>query len=85
MSGKKLFKAKNEHGESVEYEMLDTFHSSTTKKSYVIYTDGTRNVEGKLKIYAAVYTPDEYEFRLSPIIDVDEWRHVEEYINGELN
>jgi len=85
MSEKKIFKAKDPSGNDAEYEMLDTFYNKRTNKNYVIYTDGTFNDEGKLKIYASIYTPCEYEFRLSPIIDEDEWRLVERYIDGELS
>ena len=39
MEEKTTFKLKNEEGKEVEYEVLFTFDSDETNKSYIAYTD----------------------------------------------
>ena len=46
------FKMTNNEGKQIIYEVIFTFDSDETEKSYIIYTDNTKNDEGKLKLYA---------------------------------
>ena len=49
---KMTFQVINEKGEKIECEVLFTFDSDETKKSYIVYTDNTLAEDGSTKVYA---------------------------------
>ena len=67
MEEKMTFKMQNEEGKEVEYEVLFTFDSEETKKSYMVYTDDTKDEEGNVRVYASAFIPHEEETELLPI------------------
>ncbi len=77
MEEKNTFKVKNEKGEEVTCEVLFTFDSEETKKSYIVYTDNTTDKEGNIRVYASVYKPDSENQELLPIESEREWKIVE--------
>ena len=77
MEEKNTFKVKNEKGEEVTCEVLFTFDSEETKKSYIVYTDNTTDKEGNIRVYASVYKPDSEKQELLPIESEREWKIVE--------
>ena len=46
---KGVFTIVNDKGEEIECEILFTFDSDETKKSYIVYTDNTLDEEGTRK------------------------------------
>jgi len=72
-----VFTIKNEKGMEVECEVLFTFDSDQTKKSYLIYTDNTMDESGALKVYANIYDPSGNNMNLLPIETEEEWNTVE--------
>ena len=83
MEEKNTFKVMNEKGEEVTCEVLFTFDSEETKKSYIVYTDNTTDEEGNVRVYASVYKPDAKnegnpeKQELLPIESEREWKIVE--------
>ena len=77
MEEKNTFKVKNEKGEEVTCEVLFTFDSEETKKSYIVYTDNTTDKEGNIRVYASIYKPDSETQELLPIESEREWKIVE--------
>ena len=67
----------NDMGETLECEVLFTFDSDETKKSYIVYTDNTQDEEGNLKVYANTYDPSGKEPDLKPITEDKEWQVIE--------
>ena len=67
MEEKNTFKIKGENGEEVTCEVLFTFDSEETKKSYIVYTDNTTDKDGNVRVYASVYNPDAQYTELMPI------------------
>ena len=67
----------DENGEEKEYAILLTFDIESKNKSYVLYSDYTKDEEENLKIFASVY--DE-EWNLSPLTDSDEIEFINNYI-----
>lgn len=49
------FTMPNEEGKLTDYDVILTFDLEETNKSYVIYTDNTKNEKGMLKLYASTY------------------------------
>ena len=75
------FKAINDQGVEVEYEVLFTFESDETKKKYIVYTDDTTDDSGNVKVYASTYVEDGDIYNLSPIKTDKEWKVIETILN----
>jgi uncharacterized protein YrzB (UPF0473 family) len=77
MEEKNIFKVVGEDGKEIECEVLFTFDSEETKKSYMVYTDNTTDEDGNVRVYASVYNPDAENTELMPIESEREWKIVE--------
>ena len=74
------FKVINDEGVEVECEVLFTFESEETKKSYMVYTDNTSDEGGNTKVYASIYNPEEKEPKLIPRETEKEWNIIEKIL-----
>ena len=72
-----VFKITNNEGKEVECEALFTFESEETKKSYIVYTDNTKDEAGNTKVYASIYDPNSESTSLEPIETDKEWKIIE--------
>ena len=72
-----VFNIKDENGNVIECEVLFTFDSPETNKSYLVYTDNKKTEEGALKIYANIYDKTGQNKNLMPIETEEEWNTVE--------
>ena len=79
---KGIFTIVNEEGQEVECEILFTFDSEETKKSYIVYTDNTLDEEGNTKVYASVYDPSCQSAALTPIETEKEWQVIENILTS---
>ena len=73
----KVFSIKDENGKILECEVLFTFDSPETNKSYLVYTDNQKSAEGALQIYANIYDKTGQNKNLMPIETEEEWNTVE--------
>ena len=71
------FKMVTEDGKEVICNVLFTFDSEETGKSYIAYTDNTYEADGSIKAYAAVYHPEDLNSGFEPIETEKEWKVVE--------
>ncbi len=71
------FKMVTQDGQEVTCNVLFTFDSEETKKSYIAYTDNTYEEDGNIKAYAAVYHPEDLNKGFEPIETEKEWKVVE--------
>ncbi len=71
-----VFTAKDEKGNICEYEVLFTFDSDETKKSYVIYTDHVKE-DGLERVFANCYDKTGKDKELKPIETDEEWNTIE--------
>ena len=85
MEEKMTFKVKNDEGKEIEYEVLFTFDSEETKKSYMVYTDNTKDENGNIKVYASIYTPGAETTELAPIETDKEWKIIETILSELQN
>lgn len=74
--GKILIKDKNNI--THECDILFTFDSDETKKSYVVYTDNTKDELGNIKVYANTFDPFSNEGDLGEIETEKEWTTIEQ-------
>ena len=77
MEEKTKFTVLDDKGNEVECEVLFTFDSEETNKSYMVYTDNTTDDEGNVKVYASIYDPNAEKTELIPIESDREWKIVE--------
>lgn len=61
-----------------ECDILFTFDSDETKKSYVVYTDNTKDELGNIKVYANTFDPFSNEGDLGEIETEKEWATIEQ-------
>ncbi len=81
MDKKGVFTIVNDEGQEVECEILFTFDSDETKKSYIVYTDNTVDEEGSTKVYASVYDPTGQNPALMKIETEKEWLVIENILS----
>ncbi len=77
MKEKNTFTVLDDKGEEVTCEVLFTFDSEETKKSYIVYTDNTTDDAGNIRVYASIYNPESETTELTPIESDREWKIVE--------
>jgi len=71
------FKVINDKGEEVICHILFTFDSEETKKSYIVYTDNTKDEAGNIQVYASTYDENDPTSRLGAIETEKEWKVIE--------
>lgn len=81
MNERMTFKAVNDKGVEVQYEVLFTFESDETGKNYIVYTDDTTDDAGNVKVYASTYTAEGEKYNLSAIETEKEWKVIETILN----
>lgn len=77
MEEKNTFKVIDNEGKEIVCEVLFTFDSEETNKSYIVYTDNTTDESGNVKVYASIYKPDAESTELLPIETEREWKIIE--------
>lgn len=70
-----------EDGKELVFDVLFTFDSEETKKSYIVYTDNTKDETGNIKVYASTYKPDDPDDGLRNIETQKEWTVIETILN----
>ena len=71
------FTVLDENDKEVKCDVLFTFESEETGKSYIVYTDNSVDEEGNTQVYASIYDPKSDEQKLMPIETDKEWRIIE--------
>ena len=74
---KNTFTMIDDNGNEVEYDVLFTFDNDETGKSYIAYTDNTKDETGNVQVYASTYDPEDPESRLEAIETEKEWKVIE--------
>ena len=77
MKDKNTIKLTNENGEEVVCDILFTFDSEETNKSYIVYTDNTKDENGKVRVFASIYDPNDAKTKLEDIKTDKEWKIIE--------
>ncbi len=77
MLEKNTMKVKDANGNEVVCDILFTFDNEETKKSYIVYTDNTKDKNGKVQVYASIYNPNEKNMKLEEIKTDKEWQYIE--------
>lgn len=78
---KMTFMLKDESGKETEFEVLFTFDSKETGKSYVAYTDNSKDEQGSTRVYASIYTPNQEPMKLEAIETEEEWAMIQNVLD----
>jgi uncharacterized protein YrzB (UPF0473 family) len=81
MDDKNSFKVINDKGEEIMCDILFTFDSEETGKSYIVYTDNSKDQKGNIQVYASIYDPNAENQKLEPITTEAEWKVIETILN----
>jgi len=74
---KNTFEVVNDDGVKVLCHILFTFDSDETGKSYIVYTDDSKDDAGNVQVYASIFNPDDPNTKLEPIETEKEWKVIE--------
>ena len=74
---KNTFSMIDENGNEIIYDVLFTFENDETKKSYIVYTDNTKDEKGNTQVYASIYDPEDPQSKLEAITTDQEWKVIE--------
>lgn len=75
-------KITNDLGEELECDVLFTFDSDETNKSYIAYTDNSVDENGNVRVFANVYDPTGENLDLQPLTTEKEWKVIEEILTN---
>lgn len=68
---------KNELGEEKKFDILFTFDSKETNKTYIVYTDYSKDYKGNLNCYSGYYENEEF----LPVTSEKELNFINETLN----
>ncbi len=77
----RFFTVTDNEGITIEYEILFTFDSDETKKSYIVFTDNNKDEFGSIITYAATYDKTGDKLKLGNIETDKEWNLIESLLN----
>ncbi len=77
----RMFTITDKSGKTIEYEILFTFDSDETKKSYIVFTDNNKDEEGSIITYAATYDKNGENLELQDIKTDEEWTLIESLLS----
>ncbi len=78
LDDKNKFTVINDEGKEITCDVLFTFDSDETKKSYIVYTDNTKDKDGNIQVYASIFNPESEDVtELLPIESDKEWKVIE--------
>ena len=60
-------------GKEIVCNVITTFKDEKTNITYIVYTDGTKDSNGELEVYASRYTIKDGSYFLNPIERDYEW------------
>ena len=68
----------------IECEIVFTFHDDSNDINYIVYTDGTMDDLGELKLYSSRYIKDKDNYILHAIENDYEWNLIDNMIASKF-
>lgn len=86
LKDKNTFTVINDEDKEVVCNVLFTFDSADESRHYIVYTDGSKDDEDNVRVYASRYDPQhEEEMELLPIETDEEWATIQEILEDLQN
>ena len=76
---------KNDKGEELVCDVLFMFDSDETGKSYIAYTDNTKDEKGNIKVYANTYDKTGEDLKLSQLTTDKEWKIIDNILASVID
>ena len=77
MEENNIIKVTTANGDKIICDILFTFENDETKKNYIVYTDNTKDEDGRVRVYASTYEPDNPKTKLEDIKTEKEWKVID--------
>ena len=72
-----------EDGKEIACDIVLTFRDDNNDINYIIYTDGTKDEDGELEIYASRYNQVDGSFILEDIVNDYEWDLIDNMLESK--
>lgn len=72
-----------ENGKQIDCKIVLTFRDDNNNINYIIYTDGTRDDNGELEVYASRYIIDNDSYILKDIENEYEWNLIDNMLESK--
>lgn len=73
-----------ENGKEINCEVILTFSDDNNNINYIIYTDGTKDEDGELEIYASRYIQKDNDYIIEEIKHEYEWNLVDNMLESKF-
>ena len=73
-----------ENGKEIDCEIVLTFRDENNDINYIVYTDGTKDNNGELDLFASRYSKNGEDFILEAIENDYEWNLVDNMIESKF-
>lgn len=73
---------KNDKGEEKVFDILFTFDTDETNKSYIAYTDNSLDASGNIQVFANTYDPNGEDLDLQQITTDKEWKVIDNILSS---
>lgn len=73
-----------ENEKEIECEIVLTFRDENNDINYIVYTDGTKDSDGELEVYASRYLEENNKYILCPIQDESEWNLIDNMLESKF-
>ena len=71
----------NDQNLPLECQIISKFKNEDTGKDYLVYTDNSRNEEGRKNMFVVSYRPDvPEEDKLRPVETAEEWESISGFL-----
>lgn len=73
-----------EDGKEINCDVISIFKDENNDINYVVYTDGTKDEDGELEIYASRYIEKNNKYILKPIENESEWNLIDNMLESKF-
>lgn len=80
MKNDNMMTLSDDKGKQINVEVLFTYTNSDNNQEYIVYTDCSKDSDGKEKVYAGIYDKDKSV--LKPIEDKEDYNIIESILSS---
>jgi len=70
-------------GKEITCDIILTFRDNNNDINYIVYTDGTKDSEDDLEVYASRYVVKDNNYYLEPILNEFEWNLIDNMLEAK--
>ena len=73
-----------ENGVEINCDVISVFRDENNDRNYIIYTDGTKDENDELEVYASRYMEKDNKYILQPIENESEWNLIDNMMESKF-